>query len=81
MTPQILYHLIGSPWEEAQEMAAAAGTPLLDPIITTPPRPKVLLGQDLAQYRVVGYRRQGAGLQLVIAAEQKSAINLRRDAR
>lgn len=62
-------NLLGLPWETAQQMAAAANLQLLDPLVTAPPKVKVLLGQ----YRVIGYRQQEAGWQLVIAAEQTSS--------
>lgn len=65
----IAHCLLGLPWETAQQIAMAENVPLLEPLITTPPRVKVLLGQ----YRVIGYRQRETGWQLIIAAEQTSS--------
>lgn len=67
--PQPPEHLLGLPWDAAQQMAAAEKLHLLEPLVTVPPKAKVLLGQ----YRVVGYRQQESGWQIIIAAEQTSA--------
>jgi len=61
-------HLLGLFWNTAQQIAAEENLHLTEPLITAPPRIKVLLGQ----YRVIGYRRQEAGWQMIIAAEQTS---------
>jgi len=62
-------HLIGLFWDQA--LALASEEILPEPLVTAPPRKKVLLGQ----HRVVGYRRQAAGWQIIVAAEQLSAQN------
>ena len=65
----LIENLLGLPWDVAQQMAAAENLHLLEPLVTTPPKAKVLLGQ----YRVIGYRQQETGWQLIIAAEQTSS--------
>jgi len=67
--PQPPDYLLGLSWETAQQMAAAENLHLIEPLVTAPPRVKVLLGQ----YRVIGYRQQENNWQLIIAAEQTSA--------
>lgn len=63
-------HLLGLPWEEAQVMAAQLnGGESLEPLVTAPPKAKVLLGA----YRVIGYRQIAAGWQMIIAREQQSS--------
>jgi len=62
-------HLLGLPWETAQQMAAAEDLQLAEPLVTAPPKVKVLLGQ----YRIIGYRQQENNWQMIIAAEQTSA--------
>ena len=62
-------HLIGLFWDEARALAGDAV--LAEPLLTEPPRIKVLLGR----HRVIGYRRQAAGWQLIVAAEQLTAQN------
>jgi|GEM_PF-4067816 len=60
-------HLIGLFWDEARELAGEDILP--EPLVTAPPRVKVLLGR----HRVIGYRRQAEGWQMIVAAEQLSA--------
>jgi hypothetical protein len=67
--PQPPAHLLGLPWDTAQQMAAAENLHLAEPLVTAPPKVKVLLGQ----YRVIGNRQQETGWQLIIAAEQTSS--------
>ena len=67
--PESPDHLLGLPWEDAQKMAAAESLHLLEPLVTAPPKVKVLLGQ----YRVIGYRHHETGWQMIIAAEQKTS--------
>lgn len=67
--PQPPDHLLGLPWDTAQQMAAVENLHLAEPLVTAPPKVKVLLGQ----HRVIGYRPQETGWQLIIAAEQLSA--------
>jgi len=62
-------YLLGLPWDTAQQMAAAENLHLAEPLITAPPKVKVLLGQ----YRVIGYRQHENNWQMIIAAEQMSA--------
>ncbi|MEO6907586.1 MAG: hypothetical protein ABI210_06820 [Abditibacteriaceae bacterium] len=62
-------YLLGLPWDAAQEMAAIENLHLLEPLVTAPPKVKVLLGQ----FRVIGYSQQGIGWQMIIAAEQTSS--------